>query len=291
MRRELFVTADDGTELYVDDRGPVGSKQSTIVCLPGLTRNSRDFDPVFRLLSNQRRVIAMDLRGRGKSAAANDPTSYTPLQELQDVLLILGQLNLDRVAIIGTSRGGIIGMLMANMARERLAGLLLNDVGPVLDPVGLARIAQYVGAPVSHATWEGAAQVFADKSIGFKGVSQAQWIAAIKRIYKEENGRIVHCHDLALGTTLPSRKDIAEGKVPDLWALVPALRDLPVALLRGSGSDLLTEETARAFALQANIQHHATVPNRGHVPFLDEAESVQTILSWLAAVDAKEKGR
>ena len=291
MRREILVTAADGTSLFVDDRGPTGTGHVPILCLPGLTRNSRDFEPVFELLEEKRRIIAMDLRGRGCSSFAADPASYTPATELQDVLGVLDQLGIPRVALIGTSRGGIVGMLWAATARERLAGLLLNDVGPELNPDGLLRIADFVGKPVSYGNWDEAARGFSAGTVGFSGVNHAQWRAAVKRIYAERDGRIVHSHDLALASTLPTRNAIQEGQVPDLWQLVPALEGMPLTLLRGAGSDLLTEATVRKMASRVGGLTHVPVPNRGHVPFLDEPESVMAIEQWLASVDKNEKGR
>lgn len=289
MGRPVHVKAADGTELFVDDRGPIDSAATPVLCLPGLTRNSRDFEPVFRLLDAERRIIAVDLRGRGRSGRA-DVRSYVPAVELQDVLRILDHLKVDRVALIGTSRGGLVGMLMANLAKHRLAGLLLNDIGPRLEPAGLARIADHVGRSVRHASWDDAAAALAASAVGFSGVPHSGWMSAARRLYAEDGGFIVHTHDLALAQSLPTAETIAAGLVPELWQMVPALAGLPLAVLRGAGSDLLSDTTCMRLKRALPDTAYTIVPQRGHVPFLDETESADAIRRWLARVDESEKG-
>jgi pimeloyl-ACP methyl ester carboxylesterase len=285
-QRDVYVTAADGTRLYVDDRGAIASPLIPVLCLPGLTRNSQDFEPVFDLLEGKRRVIAMDLRGRGRSARANDPATYTPATELQDVLAVLDHLQLERVALIGTSRGGIVGMAMAALAKQRLAGLFLNDIGGQIEAVSLQRIAETTGRPVRYPNWDKAAEGFARNAVGFAALPHETWLKVVKRIYRESDGQIVENHDLALAKTLSPPEAIAAGKPAELWALVPALEDLPVALLRGEGSDLLSPATVKRMQGMLPKIRVTTVPGRGHVPFLDEAESVAAIEEWLSLVDA-----
>lgn len=291
MRRDVFVAAADGTRLFADDRGPAASPLTPVLCLPGLTRNSRDFEPAFDLLERKRRVIAMDLRGRGRSDRANDPATYTPANELQDVLGLLDHLKLKRVALIGTSRGGIIAMLMAATAKERMAGLLLNDIGGQIEAASLQRIAVRTGQPVRFANWDEAARGFARHAVGFAPLPHDVWLKVVKRIFRESGGVIIENHDLALAKTLSPPEEIAAGKPADLWALVPALSKLPVALLRGEGSDLLSAATVKRMQAMLPQMQATTVPGRGHVPFLDEAESVATIEEWLMRVDEHEKSR
>lgn len=291
VRRAVFVAAGDGTRLYADDRGPLASSLTPVLCLPGLTRNSCDFEPVFDLLERRRRVIAMDLRGRGRSDRANDPATYTPANELQDVLGLLDHLKLKRVAMIGTSRGGIIAMLMAATAKERMAGVLLNDIGGQIEAASLARISERTGRPVRHANWDEAADGFAGNAVGFAPLPHEAWVRVVKRIYRESGGEIVENHDLALAKTLSPHGEIAAGKPADLWALVPALSELPVALLRGEGSDLLSAATVKRMQSMLKTMQATAIPGRGHVPFLDEPESITAIEQWLARVDEHEKGR
>jgi pimeloyl-ACP methyl ester carboxylesterase len=285
MQRDVHVTAADGTRLYIDDRGPIASPLIPVLCLPGLTRNSQDFEPVFDLLEGKRRVIAMDLRGRGRSARASDPATYTPATELQDVLMVLDHLQLGHIALIGTSRGGIIGMAMATVAKHRLAGLFLNDIGGQIEAVSLQRIAEMTRRPVRYANWDEAAKGFARNAVGFAALPHETWLKVVKRIYRESDGQIVENHDLALAKTLSSPEAIAAGKPAELWALVPALSGFPVALLRGEGSDLLSPVTVKRMQGMLPNMRVTTVPKRGHVPFLDEAESVAAIEEWLAQVD------
>lgn len=283
--RHHHLPAPDGTSLHVAEAGPVDGAALPLLCLPGLTRKWLDFEPVFARWATHRRVVAMDFRGRGLSAQA-DPATYRPDVEAQDTLHLLRTLNIPRVALLGTSRGGIVGMVMANMAPEVLAGLCLNDIGARLEPEGLLRIMGYVGKPVSHPTWQAAADAVKQASSGFTGMENHQWLAMAQRMYREVDGRIVHTHDLALAQSLPSKDDVQQGKLPELWHLLPALANMPVSLLRGSGSDLLSAETVSRMEGALPQLDATSVPGRGHVPLLDEPESTAAITRWLSRVDA-----
>ncbi len=285
--REHWHTGADGTWLFARDVGPLDTGVTPLLCLPGLTRNSRDFQPVFEHFGKARRVVAMDFRGRGNSSHATDPLTYRPDVELQDTLGFLDMLKLERVAVLGTSRGGIVGMLMAGLATQRLAGLCLNDVGCKLEATGLLRIMDYVGAPRCFSSWQDAALQFSHASIGFNALSPKQWVEVVKRIFRETDVGIVHNHDLALAQTLPAVQDVTDGKVPELWGVLPALTDVPFALLRGEGSDLLSEETLRRMADAVPDLVTTTVHGRGHVPFLDEPESIAALRHWLERVDLR----
>lgn len=285
---EHFVKARDGTQIFVDDRGLHSTHLTPILCLPGLTRNSKDFAPVFEAYAEQRRVIAIDLRGRGRSSYA-DPKTYAVAQELDDVLVVLDALNIGRVALIGTSRGGLIGQVMANTHPLRLVGLLLNDIGPEINPVGLKRILNYVSSPSFFKNWDDA--VLAIKSPGFSNVSDQHWLTVAKRIFKEQNNHPCTDYDPLLTKFALSIADIDAGKLQSLWAMTPAMGKLPVAVLRGENSDLLSPETVVKMQKLLPDLMVTIVPNRGHVPFLDEVESLATIDQWLKAVDQKEKGR
>lgn len=283
--REHWHSAADGTRLFARDVGPLQGKLTPLLCLPGLTRNSRDFEPVFEKFSDSRRIIAMDFRGRGNSAHSADPNTYRPDVELQDTLEFLDALEIGRVAVLGTSRGGIVGLLMATLAKQRLAGLCLNDVGCKLEADGLLRIMGYVGTARTFSSWEIAAEQFAKSAMGFRNISPLQWQTVVKRIYLKASGGIAHNHDLALAQTLPAVQDVMDGKVPELWSLLPTLTDVPFALLRGEGSDLLSPETVQRMADAVPDLVTTTISGRGHVPFLDEPESVAAITQWLERVD------
>ena len=290
-QRDLFVTAADGTQIFVTDRGDIESRVTPLLCLPGLTRHSGDFEPVFDVHATSRRVIGIDFRGRGKSAHAIDPSSYRPQVELADVLSVLDHLKISRCAVLGTSRGGIVGMLMANVAPTRIAGLMLNDIGAELEPEGLLRILEHVGKPSRFRDWDDAAHKFSKSAVGFDDVTHTMWRSVVRRIFQYSNGSFVHRHDLRLVDSLPTKAEIKSGKVANLWSLLPALTELPCSLLRGSGSDLLSLRTVGKMRAALPGLDYTEVSGRGHVPFLDEVESVAAMARWLAAVDAKEKGQ
>ncbi len=285
IERQLWHTAVDGTRLFAREVGPLENGLTPLLCLPGLTRNSRDFEPVFEKFGTSRRVIAMDFRGRGQSAHAIDPMTYRVDIELQDTLSFLDSLRIDRVALLGTSRGGIVGLLMAALAKPRLAGLCLNDIGCKLEADGLLRILGHVGKAGSYSSWDEVALQFSQSAIGFNGVSHQRWLRVVKRIYREVETGVVQNYDPALAQSMPSVQDVIDGKVPELWALLPALTDVPFALLRGEGSDLLSADTVARMADMVLDLVTTTVSGRGHVPFLDELESVQAIQHWLERVD------
>jgi pimeloyl-ACP methyl ester carboxylesterase len=288
---ERWHNAADGTKLFARDEGPTNGALTPLLCLAGLTRNSRDFDPVFDRYAKQRRVIAMDFRGRGRSEKAVDGATYRVDVELQDTIGFLTSLGISSVALLGTSRGGIVGMLMAAYAKLFLAGLMLNDIGCELQTDGLLRIKDYVGKPKCHATWDDVAEAIAGGARGFQNVSHAEWLTMVKRIYVETDAGICPSHDPRLAETLPSEDDVRSGKVGELWSILPALLDVPFALMRGAGSDLLTIETVERMKRDAPNLVASTIPDRGHVPFLDEVASVQAMDRWLQQVDEKQKGQ
>lgn len=280
----ISVTAADGTQLYAIDCGPLESAKVPLLCLSGLTRNHRDFEPIIDVFGAGRRIIAPDYRGRGLSQHAVDPQTYRPDVELQDVILMLDHLKVERVAVIGTSRGGIIGMIMANTVGARMDGLMLVDIGPVLDVDGLKRIASYVGLKREFSSWKDAATHLAKNSVGFEGVSDEQWERAARRIFGERDGCPITEHDPALATTFPSLEALKQ-PLPDLWHLMAALNEMPCGLLHGVGSNLLMQDTVDAMKAAAPKLDVTRIAGRGHVPFLDETEAVAAIARWIAAVD------
>jgi pimeloyl-ACP methyl ester carboxylesterase len=287
---DRWFTTSDGTRLYAREEGP-SNGLIPLLCLAGLTRNSRDFDPVFERYGTMRRVIALDFRGRGRSARATDPLTYRVDVELQDTIAFLQSLSVERVALLGTSRGGIVGMLMAAYAKPFVAGLMLNDIGCALQTDGLQRIKDYVGKPKLYKTWDDVARSMADGARGFSNLSHADWLVMVKRIYIETKAGIGPSHDPALAETMPSDVDIRSGKVGELWSILLAIADVPFGLMRGAGSDLLTVATVERMQRDAPNLVTTTIPDRGHVPFLDEAASVAALDNWLFAVDQKQRDR
>jgi len=275
----------DGTRIFATLHGGAPDK-IPLLCLPGLTRNSRDFEPVVAKFAGERAILTLDFRGRGLSDHASDPLTYRPDVELADTQAVLADFKIPRVAVLGTSRGGIVGMLLAVAQPQMLMGLFLNDIGPRVEPGGLLRIMKYVGRDVSFNNWPSAAIAFATSQSGFQNVSEEQWLQAAKRIYTEAGQRVIPQHDSNLRLTLPRAADVEAAKLPELWDLLTMLKDKPVTILRGQNSDLLADETLQKMGATLPHSETITVPDRGHVPFLDEAESVDALERWLRRIDA-----
>lgn len=270
----------DGLRLVYDDtaegEADAGGDGTPILCLSGLTRNAEDFEPVLPFLVGEHRVIRLDYRGRGRSQRAPDWRDYSVPVEARDVVELLDHLGLARVAILGVSRGGLIAMALALTHRARLAGVCLVDIGPELDPAGLEVIAGYVGQAPEAATLEAAAEDLARQMSGFHGVPAERWLEEAGRRYREGPEGLELRYDARLADA------IGEGAAPaaDMWPLFDALEGLPIALIRGEDSDLLSTATADAMAARRPDMIRADVPDRGHVPFLDEAESLEALNEW-----------
>lgn len=283
--REHTLAAADGTGLYARDYGEARAGLTPVVCLPGLTRNAKDFETIAPRLAARRRVIAVDFRGRGRSGRA-DPSTYRPDQEVADTLAVLDHLGIPRFAIIGTSRGGIAAMVMAARALPRMAGVAFNDIGPRIDKAGLLRIRSYLGGDPQFDNWDEAVAAVKATNPGFPTLSEADWLAFARRVFREENGRPRADYDSGLAANFPSAEDIEQAKVPELWPLFDMLAPLPCLVLRGEHSDLLSPETVAEMHRRHAKLEAVTVPDRGHVPFLDEPESTAALDLWLKKVDA-----
>ena len=275
-------TSSDGLSLYYDDTGGAGP---VVLCLSGLTRNSTDFDYAIPALAGAR-VIRMDYRGRGKSDWAEDFTTYTIPREAQDALELLDHLDLPSAGILGTSRGGLIALTLAAMARDRLTGVCFNDVGPVIDPDGLAVVLDFLGRDPVWKTHDQAAAVFGSRMAGFANVPASRWREEVERHFIETPGGLRINYDPKLRDVTLAAFD-PKADPPDLWPLFDALAGLPVAGLRGVNSDILSPET---FAeMQSRLPMIAAqVADRGHVPFLDEPESVSVLSRWIDALRQQE---
>jgi pimeloyl-ACP methyl ester carboxylesterase len=272
--------SNDGLRLhYRDYPGP--PDRPTILCLPGLTRNARDYASLAERLSPRWRVIAVEFRGRGESAFAKDPMTYVPLTYVQDVEGLLAELELETVILIGTSLGGIVAMLLAATGRERVAAMVLNDIGPVIETAGLDRIKSYVGRAGSWPTWVHAARALSDSTQHvYPDYGLEDWLAMAKRLYRlTAQGRVVPDYDK--GISEPFRLPGGEAGV-DLWPTLSALSDVPTLIVRGELSDILSADTADAVARKLPKSTSITVPRVGHAPTLDEPEAVAGIEALLA---------
>ena len=265
-------TASDGARLAYRDEGA----GLPVLCLAGLTRSSTDFDFLVPHLDGVR-LIRADYRGRGGSDWTGAET-YTIPREAQDALDLLDHLGIGQAAILGTSRGGLIGMALAATSRDRLSGLCLNDIGPVIERGGLDRICDYVGRNPAARTIDDLAARMPRTMPGFDGVSPERWTDFARQLYEETETGLAIRYDPAL------RESFLAGyraPVADLWPLFDACAGLPLALIRGANSDLLSPETTAEMQRRRPDMIFADVPDRAHVPFLDETESLQAIRAWL----------
>lgn len=264
-------TAADGTKLFYTEAG----EGIPVIALSGLTRNTGDFDHVAPHMPV--RFIRMDYRGRGQSDWA-DPATYTIPQEAQDTLALMDHLGLDQAAILGTSRGGLIAMFIAATAKGRLLGVALNDIGPEIADAGMDVIANYLGKTPAQKTYQEAAQMRALTWTHFEDVPMERWLHEVKNHYEETADGLKLRYDPKLrDAVLGARQDPA----PDLWPLYDAMNGLPLALIRGANSDLLTEATADEMLNRRMDIIRADIPGRGHVPFLDEELALDALAEWL----------
>ncbi|MEN9844440.1 MAG: hypothetical protein RLZZ612_2269 [Pseudomonadota bacterium] len=275
-----FFTTPDGARLAFQDEGQRAG--IPLLALAGLTRDSRDFDYMAQHLP-QVRLMRLDSRGRGRSAWTG-PDTYTVAQEAQDALALLDHLGVERAALIGSSRGGLLGMVMAATHKDRLLGICLNDIGPVIERSGLDRIRTYLGMTPPYTTLTEVARCLPLTTPGFDGVPHQRWMDEAIRHFVPYDGYVGLTYDPALRLSF----EAAMAAPPvDLWPLFDACAGLPLALIRGAHSDVLTAATAQAMQQRRPDMSYAEIPNRGHIPFLDEAESLHCIHAWLDAIEAQ----
>lgn len=279
-----FWWSNDNLRLHYRDY-PGDESLLPILCIPGLTRNARDFEGVAERLSGRRRVICVDLRGRGESAYSKDPLTYAPLTYVQDIERLFEALSLPRVIVFGTSLGGIVAMLLAAADRPRFAGVLLNDVGPEIDPRGLDRIRGYVGKGGTWPTWVHAARWIAENNASsYPSYEIGDWLRMAKRLYRlNGQGRIVPDYDGKIAE--PFRLPGGEAGV-NLWPAFDALKTTPTLIVRGALSDILTEDAAQAMVARADNAKCVTIADTGHAPTLDEDDACAAIDSFLSEIGA-----
>ena len=277
---DRYFSVRDGLRLHYRDY-PGAADKPPLLCLPGLTRNARDFAEFAERYSPSFRVIALDFRGRGASDYDPLPARYTPLTYAADVVELLDELGIAEAIFVGTSLGGLVTMVIAATAPQRIAAAIINDVGPDVDPAGIDRILSYVGNDIRFKSWDEAADRIAGNYGGnFERFTRADWVAMAKRNCREENGEIRFDYDMAIAE--PFR---TAGPVPqvDLWPLFAALGRKPLLAIRGEKSDLLTEQTAEKMKSVAPGMKLAVVPGVGHAPELSEPEAIAAIDEFLLA--------
>ena len=277
-----FWESADGLKLHYRDY-PGAASRTPLICMPGLTRNARDFEPVAELLGGKRRIIAIDFRGRGDSAYAKDPMSYMPLTYMQDVDALLRVLELKSFITLGTSLGGIVSMLLATMWKDKMKGAILNDVGPEIGAKGPERIRSYVGQTRKFDTWMHAARSLAEAhGEVYPDFKLADWLRLAKRTCKlSNNGRIVFDYDMKIAE--PFKQPGGEAGV-DLWPVFESMSGMPLLVLRGATSDILEKATATKMVKKHGGATLVTIPRVGHAPSLDEPASLDAIRNFLNAV-------
>jgi pimeloyl-ACP methyl ester carboxylesterase len=282
-----WTTADGLVLRYRDypgmGPGPSGSTRPPILCIPGLTRNARDFEPVADAFAGEWRVICADLRGRGQSDYARDAASYIPARYVSDIMALLDEAGLDRVVAIGTSLGGIVAMRLALEAAERLAGVVLNDVGPELEGEGLARIRESVGQGRSFPTWIHAARALKEQSgPAHPDYALSDWLRLAKRrMCLGGSGRIAFDYDMKIAEQFGLPAAIAEA---DPWDAFRALSGRPVLAIRGELSDILSAATLTRMQQELPDMDAVTIPRTGHAPTLEEPEALAAIARLLARI-------
>lgn len=265
----MRFTTSDGVSLAYDDQGT----GVPVLCLAGLTRNMADFEPLLAVRTGEARFIRLDARGRGASAYPDDFMTYAVPVEARDAIELLGHLGIERAMIVGTSRGGLQAMIIAAAAPGRLSAVLLNDIGPEIAGGGLDVIMQYVGRRPNAKTYAEAAQATAAfHAVNFPTMTASDWEPHMPRYYDQREDGLHLRYDPKLRDAL--LEQAKEGPLPDLWPLFDALAAVPVGVLRGANSDLLTRDTVAAMQARHPDLIASEVPDRGHVPFLDEAESL-----------------
>ena len=281
---ERLWTSSDGLSLFARDYpGADGPARLPVVAIHGLTRNSADFDAIAPLIARSgRRVLALDVRGRGRSDRAADPMTYQPAVYAKDVLGLLEAAGVERAVFLGTSMGGLITMAIAALKTRVVAAAILNDIGPAVSPEGLARIAAYSGQPVETPTWAAAAD-YARRinAVAFPDYGDADWDAFARRIFKEgTEGSPILNYDPDI--SVPIRAAGAKALVPNLWPSFRRLaRKRPTLLIRGGTSDLLGPDIAARMQKAAPDMRYAEIPGVGHAPMLDEPEAKAAIFEFL----------
>lgn len=283
---DCWYQSSDGLRLYARDyhcRDLDRLEPETVLCMHGLTRNSADFAGLANHLCERYRVITVDQRGRGRSEYDSIIANYTPKTYVQDMFTLLDKLDVTEVILVGTSLGGLMSLLMAAAQPHRIRRMIINDIGPEIDPRGLERIRGYVGKSGPVQSWdEAVAQCRVINEIAFPDFSDEQWLDFTQGVYREENGVPVLAYDPAISQPL---EDEASGAVPsDLWAIFESSAAIPMLLVRGADSDILSRECVEGMrAIRSGLQV-VEIPHRGHAPMLTEPASLAAIDTFLAGL-------
>jgi pimeloyl-ACP methyl ester carboxylesterase len=271
---DRYWTSRDGLKLHYRDYAG-RTDRPPLLMLHGLTRNSRDFENVAARYAGDWRVIAVDFRGRGQSARDPNSAQYVPGTYAADVIQLLDELGIGEAVFLGTSLGGLVTMIVAQVAPERVAGVLLNDVGPELDLSGIDRIKTYVGKPVVFRDWDEVADTLQERTGDVHPrYGRAEWLRFAKRICRQTAQGVEFDYDMAIADPFNAGNT---GEVSDGWPYYRVLAGRPILVLRGETSDLLSDAAAQRMATEIPDVEVVTVPRVGHAPDLDEPEAVAAI--------------
>lgn len=282
---DCYWSSRDGLKLHYRDY-PGRDDRPPVICLPALTRNARDYEALAQRIAGEWRVLCPEMRGRGDSAYAKDSSTYNPFQYVDDVNHLLEQTGIERYVVIGTSLGGLMTMILAMNAPEKIVGAVLNDVGPVLEPAGLQRISGYVGHGRSFPTWMHAARALEEtQGVANPNFTTLDWLELAKRLMTlSSNGRIVFDYDMKIAEPF-ARIDVADVSAqPDLWPGIDNLAGKPILLVRGGLSDLLSVDVFSQMVARLPGAEALTLPDVGHAPTLAEPESVVALDRLLARI-------
>lgn len=281
---DIFYTSSDGVKLFAKSYG-ASDAPLTALCMHGLTRNHKDFEPMISALDSPCRFISVDVRGRGNSAWDENPENYAPLKYAEDMIALLDELKLEKVVLIGTSMGGVMAMFLMKMIPHRIIGVVINDVGPVVEQAGLRRISGYASDPKRVENWEDAARVVAaSQACVFPNNLEADWMAFAKRTYRENaDGTVIPDYDPAIMNSFSAKRP---GFLVRLaaWKIFAEMKSRPLLILRGEISDILGKATAKRMVKRHKNASLVTIPNVGHTPMLDEPGAVQAINAFLGAL-------
>ena len=279
FEERLFET-DDGLTLYCRDYAAPTPSAATVVCLHGLSRNSRDFQDLAPALNQHFRVLVPEQRGRGRSAYDTVPSRYNLMQYVEDTHAMLVAFQCERVSVVGTSMGGLMTFALNALYPDLIHRAVINDIGPDIAPAGLERIQSYVGVAGPFDDWDQATTYVRSISQSiFPDWEDAQWAAFARQCYVEQNNQIIADYDPKIGDALSQQDTGAESSA--LWSLFETLREVPLLLIRGALTDLLSEACVQGMQDRANHLELLTVPNVGHAPMLTEAEVPEAIMAFL----------
>ena len=285
MQQEIHYRSDDGLSLFAKGYGDAQS-DLTVLCMHGFTRNHKDFEPMISALDLPARFIAVDVRGRGKSDRDPNSENYTPVRYVKDMITLVRREQPKQLVLVGTSMGGLMAMMMAKPLRAILRGVILNDVGPEVEPAGLVRIAGYAGSASPSPNWTEAAENIARvQSSVFPDFEADDWLEFAKRTFVEKGGRIEPDYDLAIASVKPPDRPAFLQRFV-MWRLFGALKQVPLLIIRGENSDILSAATASSMLKRHRGAQLITVPGRGHAPLLDEPVAVEAIGKFLARASA-----